>query len=254
MEKNSHSSLPVKPIRKTSVAEEIIAQLKDLIETDQITPGAKLPGERELAQMFAVSRASVREALKALSLLGIIENRPGNGTYLTDSADRWPQEHFKILLSLKKSALFEIFEVRKSMDGTAARLAARRRNEDDVQAMRKALDGMARNLSDANAYSIYELEFHRAVIDAAKNQVIASLTDTLYRMLQETRERFRVLLESPDEHRAWDYRNHVRVFERIKQKDEEGAYESMIIHLTEFEKYLRKKHGRTIEISEVEES
>jgi GntR family transcriptional repressor for pyruvate dehydrogenase complex len=253
MKNNVQSRLPVKPIRRTSLAEEIIGQLKDLIEADQLAPGTKLPGERELAQLFAVSRASVREALRALSLLGIIENRQGNGTYLTDSADHWPREPFKILFSLKKNALFEIFEARKGMDGTAASLAARRRNQEDLQAMEKALDGMAGHMSDPGAYILYELEFHRAVIEAAKNQVIASLTDTLYRLLQETRDRFQMVVESPDENRAWDYRNHVRVFERIKQKDEAGAYNSMINHLTEFEKYLVKKHGRPMEFADVKE-
>jgi GntR family transcriptional repressor for pyruvate dehydrogenase complex len=239
--KESPRPLPVKPVHRTSLAEEIIAQIKSLIDSGHLVLGARLPGERELAQMFGVSRPSVREALKALSLLGIVENRPGSGTYLSDSADRWPSEPFSILFSIRKSVLFDIFEARMSLDGTAASLAARRSNPEDLAMMKESLDSMERNLNNPEAYSQHETAFHIAVIEASKNQVIALLTEKLYRLLQEAREKFRDVVDSPDSYREWDFHNHERIYQMIEQGDETGAYEAMVAHLTAFERYLRKE-------------
>ena len=242
-DKENSGPLPVKPVRRTSLAEEIITQIKGLIDSGHLIHGTKLPGERELAQMFGVSRPSVREALRALSLLGIVENRPGSGTYLSDSADRWPSEPFSILFSIKKSVLFDIFEARMSLDGTAARLAARRRNQEDLTVMKEALDKMKRSLDSPEAYSQHETAFHITVIEASKNHVIALLTEKLYRLLQEARERFRDVVASPDSYREWDFHNHKQIYKMIEQGDEAGAYEAMVAHLTAFENYLRKERS-----------
>ena len=242
--KENPGRLPVKPVRRTSLAEEIIAQIKSLIDSGHLIHGARLPGERELAQMFGVSRPSVREALRALSLLGIVENRPGSGTYLSDSANRWPSDPFSILFSIKKSVLFDIFEARMSLDGTAASLAARRRNQEDLAMMKQSLDNMERSLDNPEAYSQHETAFHIAVIEASKNHVIALLTQKLYRLLQEARERFRGVVDSPDSYREWDFHNHERIYKMIEQGDEAGAYEAMVAHLTAFERYLRKERSQ----------
>ncbi|MBW2139008.1 MAG: FadR family transcriptional regulator, partial [Deltaproteobacteria bacterium] len=79
---NASTNIPVKKIRKKSVPEEIILELQNLIDAGHLKPGSRLPAEREFAKMLDVSRPSLREALRTLSLLGIIENRPGSGTYL----------------------------------------------------------------------------------------------------------------------------------------------------------------------------
>jgi DNA-binding transcriptional regulator YhcF (GntR family) len=107
--------VPVKPVRKKSVPEEIIHEIKSLIDAGYLLPGSKLPGERELAQRMNVSRPSLREALRVLSLLGVIENRPGSGTYLASSAERWPVEPFSILFHLKRSTLSK-FHARKILE------------------------------------------------------------------------------------------------------------------------------------------
>ena len=95
-------TFPSKPIRRKSIPEEVIQEFKSLIDGGYFTPGDKLPGERELAQMMSISRHSLREGLRALSLLGIIENLSGKGTYLTTSSDQWPLEPLSILFSIRK--------------------------------------------------------------------------------------------------------------------------------------------------------
>ncbi|NWG14354.1 MAG: FadR family transcriptional regulator [Acidobacteria bacterium] len=230
--------LPIRPIHKISKPEEIIRQIKSLIDGGHLVPGSRLPGEREFAGMLDVSRPSLREALRALSLLGIIEHRPGSGTYLIASGDRWPGEPLAILFSINKSALIEIFEARKGMEGLVAGLAAERRSEENLKSMREALEGMARSLSDPEVYFRHDMKFHAAVVEAAGNQVIGQVMGTLYRLLGEAREQFYRFGFSTLLLKEKDYNNHRKIYRRIAGRDSRGASAAMIRHLLEFERFL----------------
>jgi GntR family transcriptional repressor for pyruvate dehydrogenase complex len=231
-------SLPITPIRKTSKPEQIIRQIKSLIDAGHLTSGSRLPGEREFARMLDVSRPSLREALRALSLLGIVEHRPGSGTSLIASADRWPVEPFAILFSINKSAMIEIFEARKGMEGMVAGLAARRSSDEDLESMRGALEGMGRSLADPKSYARHERTFHAAIVEAAGNQVIAQVMEMLYRLLEEVRDQFYRLRPSTEQLREKDYRNHRRLYQSIAAGDESRAASAMISHLLDFERFL----------------
>ncbi len=236
----AHKTLPVEPVRKKSIPEEVIHQLKSLIDAGHLKPGNRLPGERELAQKMRVSRPSLREALRVLSLLGIIENRPGSGTFLSSSPDQWPTEPFSILFFLKKSTLFQIFEARKIMESGVAALAATHRDHEDLKAMEKALSAMHQNLEKPERYSKHELGFHRAIVEAAGNLVIADLMEKLYRLLKETRGRItRKYSSHLRAYRYQDYRNHQKIYEAIKAGDAAMAMQTMTDHLKDFEQRLK---------------
>ena len=239
----SKLSLSVTPIRRKSVPEKIINEIKMLIDSGQLEAGSKLPPERDLAEMLQVSRPSLREALGALSLLGIIEHSPGQGTFLAASSSSWPTEPFSILFSIKRSALLDIFEARKSLESTAAALAAVRRSEADLEVMESALNEMKSNLEISQEYDRHEMEFHEALVTASGNVVIAELMDKLYRLLKEARQGLnRGKLKSD---RAEDYQKHVVIFENIKAGDETGASLAMVDHLASFEKRLKRKQSES---------
>jgi GntR family transcriptional repressor for pyruvate dehydrogenase complex len=243
MNSEDTTHIPIKPIQKRSIPEEILHQLRTLIESGRIKPGSRLPGEREMAQKLDVSRPSLREALRALSLLGIIENRPGSGTYLATPSDKWPLEPFRILLTIHKGTLIDIFEARKSLEGTVAALAAHRRSNEDLHIMSGALERMAANLKNNDAYGRHELAFHRAIVEASRNIVIAELMDKLYGLLQETRDRIYTHGSHAQSRRNQDYHNHVEIFNLIRDGNAEGATKAMINHLIDFEKNLMAEYG-----------
>jgi GntR family transcriptional repressor for pyruvate dehydrogenase complex len=241
----SKMSLPVTPVRRKSVPEEVIHQLKSLIDAGHLERGDRLPGEREMAQMMNVSRPSLREALRVLSLLGVIEHRPGSGTYLTASAEGWSTEPLSILFLLKKSTLFEIFEARKILEGGVAALAAIQRSEEDLQSMEEALRNMKLNLGQPERYTKYELEFHHAVIEAAGNSVIADLMEKLYALLRETRTRiYQKYSLRIKAYRNQDYRYHEAIFDAIRKGNEERASKTMSDHLKNFEQRLKDEQLR----------
>jgi len=239
-DKTTERSIPIKPVRKKSLPEAIIQELRSLIDTGHLVPGSKLPGERELAQMMSVSRASLREALRVLNLLGIIENRPGSGTYLASSSDHWPIEPFSILFLLKKSTLFEIFDARKILEAGVAALAATHRSDEDLKAMEETLEKMRLNLGKPEKYTKFEFEFHRTIVEAAGNLVIADLMGKVYKLLKETRARIYKKYSSRIRvYRDQDYKNHEIIYNAIKAGDAQMAAKAMSDHLLDFEKKLR---------------
>ena len=243
---DSKPVISVTPIRRNSVPKKIINEIKMLIDSGQLVAGSKLPPERDLAEMLQVSRPSLREALGALSLLGIIEHSPGQGTFLAASSSSWPSEPFSILFSIKRSALLDIFEARKSLEGTAAALAAVRRSDADLEVMETALNAMKRNLNVFQKYDQHEMEFHEALVASSGNEVIAELMDKLYRLLKEARQGLNGGKLKKD--RAEDYQKHVVIFDNIKAGDEAGASLAMVDHLASFEERLKKKHSEEREI------
>jgi len=226
-----------KTIERRSVPEEIIHRIRELVDSGVLAKGSKLPGERDLAKQLGVSRPSLREALRALSLLGILENRPGYGTYLTNTTEHWPSEPFQILFSIKKGAILEIFEVRKALEGAVASMAAVRRSEEDIQVMDRALAGMRDHLNDPEEYDRAELEFHMAVIEAAGNTVIADLMLNLYNLLRIRRSGL-LQRQSPGDRRK-DFHAHELIHERIQAGDPDGASRAILDHLIKFEERLR---------------
>ena len=246
-DKTTEILVPVKPVQKKSVPEEIIHEIKSLIDAGYLLPGSKLPGERDLAQRMKVSRPSLREALRVLSLLGVIENRPGSGTYLTSSSERWPVEPFSILFHLKRSTLFEIFDARKILEGGVAALAANHRSDEDIKTMEETLENMRLHLRKPETYMRLELEFHRSVIEAAGNRVIADLMEKLYRLLKETRTRIYQKYSSKIRaYRDQDYKNHERIFKAIKAGNAQMAAKAMTDHLSDFEKRLKDEQNSRI--------
>jgi len=231
-------SLPVKPIQKQSIPEAIIEELKSLIDSGDIAQGSKLPPERELAKMLNVSRPSLRIAIRALSLLGIFENRQGDGTYLTRS-DQWPIEPLSILLSIKKGALMDIFEARECIENTCAGFAAIRRDEGDLLEMQKSLDHMRANFDNPDKYIEHCLRFHKLVILAAKNPVLTDLTEKLYKLLEEAPDSNR---KYPSElYRETSFQQHAEIFESIKRGEVKRTADAMAEHMRHIKEQLIKR-------------
>jgi GntR family transcriptional regulator, transcriptional repressor for pyruvate dehydrogenase complex len=229
----------IKPIKKKTIPEEVIGQFKSLIDSGHFGPGDKLPGERELAQKMTISRHSLREGLRALSLIGIIENQPGRGTYLSSSPVQWPLEPFSILFSIRKGTLLEILEARKSLEGTVAALAADRRNEKDLKAIEQSLKKMQLYLQNPEKYFVYELKFHNLIIGAARNSVIADLMEKIYRLLVNTRNELYRYASEPSSYLIQDYESHEKIFKHIKAREQQMAGKAMIDHMWPLEQRLK---------------
>ena len=116
-----------KPVKKTRVYEEIVAKIKDMIDKGRFKSGDQLPVERELAEVFRVSRSSVREAIRSLESQGLLESRQGNGTYIAKHPVESLVKPLASVICSEKDGQRELFEMRRLIEPQLAFLAAERR-------------------------------------------------------------------------------------------------------------------------------
>src|ERR1700761_3549496 len=140
------------PIRNESVTEQLVRQIKDWALRGLVKPGGRLPPERELAAALNVSRSALRQALKALQVMGLLDVKQGSGNYLSESADRILREPIDLLMPLRGISFAELFEARRSIEAEAAARAATRASEADIEKMRYELEQMRLNLQKPDIY------------------------------------------------------------------------------------------------------
>lgn len=170
LKKLSHIAKELGTVRRIGLTEQLIEKLESLVLKGVLSPGEQLPSERQLAHLLSVSRASLRQALKVLQVMGVLEVRQGSGNYLSEGAEEILKVPPRILVPLRGLTQAELFEVRRAMEAEAAASAAERATAKDLEAMRIELNGMKANDHDRVAYGIHDLAFHNAIATASSNR------------------------------------------------------------------------------------
>src|SRR5262249_32776093 len=142
-----------------------------------------LPSERSLAEQLGVGRSVVREALKSLGLLGLIEVRQGDGTYVRQLESELLPKAIEWGLLLSESLTLDLVEARQHLEVITAQLAAARRDESDLAALKAALDGM-RGEENIEAFVGYDIAFHLGVAEAARNSVLLGMLRNVQSLLR----------------------------------------------------------------------
>ncbi|MBC7562181.1 MAG: FadR family transcriptional regulator [Gemmatimonadaceae bacterium] len=167
-------------ITRLSLADATAAQLETRIAAGEWAIGARLPTETDFMVELGIGRSTVREAVRTLVRVGLVQVRQGDGTYVTGQrADNEP-----LWLRCQRAQLHEIYDVREALDLQAARLAAERRSEEDLVAMRELLDERAASLAarDARRYADADVAFHQRIVAATQNEMLIDL----YRVLGQS--------------------------------------------------------------------
>jgi GntR family transcriptional repressor for pyruvate dehydrogenase complex len=175
------------PSRSRDLTHTLVAGLKEMISSGELQPGSKLPPERELAKRFVVNRASIRQALKALDVMGIVHQRVGDGTYLTHDASTTLRAPLDFLILVDGISFQELFEARRIVEPELAARAALRRSDEDVVQMEKAVATMkAQPDMDATELADIDLRFHEIIWHASGNRVCQRMFSTLHRALSRS--------------------------------------------------------------------
>ncbi len=233
--------MQIEPVQRTSVVQGAISKIKELIDQEYFKFGEKLPPEREHARILGISLPSLREALRALSILGIAEMRPGSGTYLRSSLSTCSSDPFSLLFHLSKPVHIDLFEARMGIEGIIVELAAKKRNQEDLRNMEKALKRMRSHLKDKKEYIEYEFEFHQAIIRAAKNIILKDFMEKMYKVLYESRRR--TVEQLRDVYRE-SYLDHYQIYRHIRAGDPKKARQAMVKNLSAVEERLRRGSRR----------
>ena len=216
----------LRPVRRSRLYEEVVERLRELIDVQGLRPGDRLMSERELAERLGVSRTSVRQALTALEVTGLVDIRHGGGVFLA----RAPHDVLPSLateLASTYEQLPAVIEVREAIETQTARLAARRRTGEDLSAMREALETMAAAVESAGDPATADADFHTAIVRAARNHLLARLWADLSDPIDQTR---RASLARPGRP-ASSLAAHRSIQEAIAAGDEDTAARCMREHL-----------------------
>ena len=220
-----------KPIKPRKIYEQIVEQVKAMIVEGNLKPGDRLPSEREMADKLGVSRASVREALSALHLVGLVEIKSGEGTFIRQTNVDSIVEPLALALLMERDTDGEILEVRKGLEVEAAGLAAQRRDDRDLAKMREILDEMKQDISQAKFGERSDLEFHCTIAQASQNVLITRLMNAVADTIENTMRNSRQKLYSTKSMSKELLDNHEGIYEAIKNGDAMEARKRMFEHL-----------------------
>ncbi|MBD3642366.1 MAG: FadR family transcriptional regulator [Marinobacter sp.] len=180
-------------IRKGSLVETAIESLRQAVEKGEWQLGDKLPIESELSESLGVSRNTVREAVRVLVHVGMLETRQGDGTYVRATRDAG-----ETLRRIARTELADQLEVRIMLESEAAKLASLRRTEDDLKRMTDALDARARSANNLEERILHDERFHHAVVMASHNPALLELYDYFSHGVSQTIERTEMDADLPE--------------------------------------------------------
>jgi GntR family transcriptional repressor for pyruvate dehydrogenase complex len=232
-----------RPIKAKKIYEEIVEQIRQLMADGELKPGDRLLPERELADRLQVSRASVREAIRALEMLGFIEIKPGDGTFVRDTNTDDIIQPLAMFLAVEKSSLLEMFEIRRIFESAAAGLAAERASIEEVSQIGNLLEKMKEslNIKDSEKGEELDIAFHYAVAEATHNALLIRLFRTLTEdfSVSVSMARRQLYIQADNPQRILDH--HGSIYEAIKTHNSKAASQAMREHLTYAELEMRKR-------------
>lgn len=174
-----------KPLdRRNTLAKDCIHEITRMVTEGELEPGDFLPPQKVLAEQFGVGVSTIREAIQALTAMGLVESRPGKGTWVRQR----PSDALNasvVMSRLGEITSRSLHEARYVIEVALTELAAERATVEDIQRMRRALDEMQAAIDDERAYAEADLAFHRAVAAAARNEFLMQFYDLIFNLLSE---------------------------------------------------------------------
>jgi len=231
-----------KTISPVRLYESVTEQIMELIRSNKLKPGDKLPPERELAEKFSISRGSLREAFRVLESKGLIKSTPGGGRFIREINKETFVDTENVILNLEKSSILELLEAREMFEVKIVELAAQRATDEDIQ----VLEEMFKRLTEENIEKDIEredeekteldTEFHLAIARASHNFVFINIMRLHFDLLKGTREKTWQVPGRREEQNE----EHRKIFQAIKGHDSKKAAKAMLNHLTNIREVIKR--------------
>ncbi|HCC56377.1 MAG TPA: GntR family transcriptional regulator [Solibacterales bacterium] len=222
------------PVTRTTLTADIYRKLVNHIIRGVWEPGSRIPPERQLGQLLGVGRASLREALKALEIMGLIETRLGDGTYVCQRSEFLSKPLLWAITSRSETEVHELVEARKLIETELAGLAAERATAEDLKLIGAHLDRMEHSLQRENEFLQADIEFHLAIGQSAHNSILMNALNLIRNLLQQwigSTLRLPGVSEKALEH-------HKAIFFAVAKKNGPAARAAMMAHLEEMARFF----------------
>lgn len=214
----------------------VTEQLKEMIISGTYKSGEKLPNEASLCEKFGVSRITVREAMKKLSMMGLLDIRQGKGTFVKSVDLSLFMKPLYQLIDFEDVNIEAIFDAREHIESGTVSMAARRRTEEDLRSLERILCDLREAIMAENINNVAHLdsEFHKALAKAARNPILFACLEAVEEINKTCVVRLSKSMILLDD----CYEEHYRIFEAIKNQNEEAAVEAMVKHTLNSKKIL----------------
>lgn len=219
---------------RTTTAEGVVEQLKDMIHRGDLNSGNRLPPERDLAKLLGVSRPTLRAGIRSLTAVGILQSRQGAGTFVAEAEESptLDTSSLRMMAALHGFTSDEMFEARLALEMHIAGLAAKRATGEQITLMSEEIAGMYASLNDPEQYLVHDMRFHQTVAAASNNRILTSLMNMVATILFDWRSktvgRAKDLKESAEQHH--------NIYRAMRERDAEAASAAMHDHLIETQK------------------
>ena len=217
----------IEPIKKTRIAEEVADRIRMLILNGTFPPGNPLPSERLMTKRLGVSRGSLRDGLRMLEMIGLLETRHGQGTFPHElTVDRLVAPLASVM-TYRHDLQEELMDVRRMFEPAVARVAATRVTDEDLAALQYILDAQRRKLETGQSTIVEDTAFHAALAKCTRNRVAVSIMATLNDLLVESRK----LTLKQQGRPAQSIQGHEAVVAALRRRDAEAAATAMSKHI-----------------------
>ncbi|MGO5075158.1 FadR/GntR family transcriptional regulator [Clostridium sporogenes] len=225
------------PIKNAKVYEQVIEQIKIMIVSGNLQKGDKLPSERELVDQLKVSRTSIREALRALEIVGLIKCKQGEGNFIRDNFDNSLFEPLSLVFMLEKSNKEDIIEVRGIIEVEATALAAKRITKEQLKKLEHIIDEI-KNIEDEKLLAKLDKNFHYEIAQASNNFILLNIINSCSSLIDSLIQNARYKIIKNDVNKEELVDQHEKIYLALKEKDSESASKLMKEHLDFSSKFL----------------
>ena len=227
------------PSDRRVIGQQVVARILELIRTGSLRAGDRLPPERELIEIFGISRPSLREALRALSMLGVVNSLHGGGAYVSDLEARTLLAPLDFYMSLTKANFADAFDSRRVIEIEIARRAAARATPADIQDLRGIIEAHKSVQDDPVGFRILDTRLHERLSEIAGNAVLQRIAYGLYNLGLDFQNFDRRTRNEPGLI-AQSTADHVRIAAGIAAHDSDHAAEAMSEHIRNIELSTRR--------------
>ena len=223
------------PIRNPKAYDQVIEVIKDKIKKGKIKKGDKLPSEREMAESLGLSRASVREALRALEVIGLIESIQGAGNYIRTNFDNSLIEPLSLMFMLQESSVKEMYDLRETLELQCVKLSARYIEENELGLLTAILNRMYLAKTEEESLEL-DIEFHYLIAKTSRNMLLINVLEVLSQLMDEFIRKSRMQILHEGNTRLEIHENLLRA---LKCREEAKASQAMKEHFD----LIRKAYG-----------
>lgn len=229
------------PIKTYKISDEVYKQIVSLISNGQLQPGDKIPSERELSAELGISRQSIREALNRAEVMGLIEVRQGEGSFILSSIKGALKPPLTVIIEKEAERIFDFLEIRKLVEGWCAERAALEATAEELKEMKEILGKMKKVVSKDKQWEELDLKLHLFIAKATHNIIAVHIMDALKANFNLF---FKFTKSMPSSERLdvlWQHHN--EIIDAIARKDSNMAKHKVVNHLNFIEEKIRKDMG-----------